>query len=287
MFTDNPTIPARLEVLLDVLHIMRDRKTDREAVRSLLQPPGLSGLTEASRQADEHLSASQQLGLVEVDVSGNFRLAYRVRGEHSPRKAILDAFDRIALGSSETEPWASRFYAFLIVQDQDATNHGAEVQAAVSRAFNNALPPHIDRANPMNSDKFRSLMRWYQYVGLGWIDPGGGFVPDPTVRLMRSMQAIFGKAKTLDAAEAMSRIATACPELDGGSLFLEVTASYYNSADRVCTRALATALRSLHDQQVLRLSCPRDSKGWSLARSGSVLIPGVLDSDRFDRIAFA
>lgn len=287
MFTDNPTIPARLEVLLDVLHAMRERKADRHSVRSLLQPAGLPGVSESSRQADDHLSAAQQLNLVETDSSGNYRLSYRVRGEHQPRESILEAFDSVALGTAETEPWAGRFYSFLITQDEDATPTGVVSQDETTRAFNKALPPHVERGNPMNSDKFRALMRWYTYAGLGWMDPDERFIPDPTVRVRRAVRAIFGKDRTMESGAFMARIATACPELDGGSLFIEGAGDTYNAADRVCTRALATALRNLHDEKVLKLFCPRDSVGWSLARAGSVAEPGVLDSDRFDSVTLS
>jgi hypothetical protein len=82
----------------------------------------------------------------------------------------------------------------------------------------------------------------------------------------------------------MSSLSAACPELDAGALFSEVAGSAFNKADRVCTSALAAALRNLHDEGVIQLECPADSQGWSLERAGSERDNATLKSDRFDRV---
>ncbi len=284
MFTDKPTIPARLETLLEVLYVMRARKADRSALRALVQPSGLPDLSDQSRQVDDHLSAAQELGLIASDEDGNYRLTYRVKAEHEAKRSVLEAFDKVALGGTSAEPWASRFYGFLIAQESDVVPAGEGPIREITRAFMESLPAQVDRRNPMNLEKFRALTRWYQYAGLGWFDPEGSFVPDPMRRIQRVLDSVFIGEPTLDSSSFMARLASLCPELDGGALFSEVTAAVYSVAERRCTRALATALRNLHDLGYLRLFCPRDSKGWSLERGGSVLVPGVLDSDRFDRV---
>lgn len=284
MFTDNPTIPARLEVLLDVLHIMRERKVESNTIRALLQPAGLPGLGENSSQADHHLAAARELKLTETDAAGSIRLTYRVRGEHHPKSAILAAFDSVALGSAAVEFWAARFYGFLITQRDDFITTGVAARETLTQAFNAALPSTVERANPMNPHKLLPLMRWYTYVGLGWVDPDDRFIPDPSVRIERSIKTIFGKERSMDSGAFMARIASVCPELDGGKLFLEGAGEGYSAADRTCTRALAISLRNLHDKKVIKLFCPRDSRGWNLTRAGSVIDPGVLDSDLFDSV---
>src|SRR5688572_6197876 len=60
MFTDNPTIPAQLEVLLDVAHAMRQRKATPDSLRQMIQPKGLPDLTSSSRQLALHLSAATE-----------------------------------------------------------------------------------------------------------------------------------------------------------------------------------------------------------------------------------
>lgn len=286
MFIDNPTIPVQLEVVLDLLQVLRQKSAQPLTVATLLQPTGLPGLTEKSRQAEAHLSAAQELGLVTKDADGHLRLAYTVRSERpTPRDAILDAFDRIVLGSAAVEPWFGRFYGYVIAQPRDFIPARQEERTALASAFNNALPDHIERSNVLNRDKILGYLRWYTYAGMGWFDPDKRFVPDPTQCLRRALPRIFTAQRLMEASAFMSGLAQACPELDGGTLFMESASRYYDPAERSCTRALAVALRNLHDEGLIRLECPKDSVGWGLERAGSVRVPGILDSDRFDRVA--
>ena len=82
----------------------------------------------------------------------------------------------------------------------------------------------------------------------------------------------------------MSSLGQTCPELDGGALFMDTATDHFNMADRVCTRALAVALRNLHDEGLIQLDCPKDSQGWSVERGGIVRDLKSLQSDRFDRV---
>ena len=130
-----------------------------------------------------------------------------------------------------------------------------EIESLANR-FMQDLAPAVDKSNPMNLDKYRALMRWYPYVGLGWLDPAGAFVPDPTERLRRSLPAIWGKDRRLDADEFIDRLGRTCPELDGGALFNEATSGAYSASARQCTQALATALRRFHDEGVADPALP-------------------------------
>ena len=282
MFTVNPTTPAQLEVLLDVVYAMRQRKANAEGLRQLIQPKGLPGLTDNSRQFAHHLSAAEELGLVQADEHDDIRLTYTVRGDHQPRRVILAAFDRVALADARVEKWAGRFFAYLIVHEEAFPRTTGEVDLLANR-FMSDLAPTVDKGNPMNLDKYRALMRWYPYVGLGWLDPAEVFVPDPTERVRRSLRTIWEKDRRLEADEFLERLGRACPELDGGALFNDATGSSYATSARQCTQALATALRRLHDEGDLVLRCPADSKGWALDRAGSGPVPGEA-SNRVDSV---
>ncbi|GAB3647302.1 protein DpdG [Ramlibacter alkalitolerans] len=282
MFTDNPTIPAQLEVLLDVVHAMRQRKCSAEALRHLIQPEGLPGVKPNSAQVDNHLAAARELELVKADENQDIRLTYSFRGEHRAKPAILAAFDCIALANANVEKWAGRFYAYMIAQEDDFNGGQAAVEAFANK-FMVDLPSSVDKGNPMNLEKHRALMRWYPYVGMGWVDPSGAFNADPTERLRRALPVIWEDERKLDAQEFMDRMGRACPELDGGALFNEVTEALFSASARQCTQALATALRRLHDEGVLRLHCPSDSKGWSLDRAGQSQVTGEA-SNRFDAV---
>lgn len=284
MFIDNPTVPIQLEAVLDVLHAIRAKTASINSIERLIQPQGLPDLTSSSRQAAQHLSAARELRLITQDDEGNCRLAKTVReGKPTANQMILEAFDQFVLSDAKIEPWFGRIYGFVVACSRVIpSSKGARDDLCTE--FNDALPPHIDKANPANSTKLAHYLRWYCYVGLGWHDPAGSFVPDPTVRLRRSLAKIFGSSKRMDAADFMSSLAAVCPELDAGALFSEVAASAFNKADRTCTSALAIALRNLHDEGIIQLDCPADSQGWSLERSGSERDNETLKSDRFDRV---
>jgi hypothetical protein len=283
MFTDNPTIPAQLEVLLDVMYVMRDRKADRETLRSLIQPKGLPGVTDSSKQVDAHLRAASELGLARADQDQNNRLTYRVRGEHRPRQVIIEAFDNVALANAAIEPWAGRFYAYLLARAEGSVSQSRDAQDEWTGRFMDELPSHVPKENPMNADKFRALMRWYVYVGLGWTDPSGGFVPDPTARIKRALPSVWAKSRHLESGEFMMRLGNICPEIDGGTLFREINSTWGGATQRLCSGALAIALWRLHDEGSIRLHCPADSKGWSLAQAGEGVVQGE-KSNRFDTI---
>ena len=274
MFTDNPTIPAQLEVLLDVMHLMRDKKTDFDALKKIIQPKGLPDVTDKSEHLRNHINAALELGLVELDSEKNYKLSYKFKKDKIPKKIILEAFDEKVLSSIQIEKWAARVYAYLIVQDKDCGPSKSIDQELFSKEFMDKLPISIGRENPMNGTKYSALIRWYCYSGMGWIDPSGCFIPDPTERIRRQMNSIFKENLKLDIDDFMSRLTQVCPELDGGFIFKEVTGTFYNYSEKRFTRALATALWHLHDEKNLRLHCPNDTMGWHLTLAGEGLVHG-------------
>ena len=278
MFTDNPTIPAQLEVLLDVVHKMHDRKANMEALKKIIQPKGLPGVSENSRHLELHISAALELGLLKQDENENYRVVTKPKGNKNSKSLVLDAFDRFVLSETKTEKWCARFYSYLIVQDRDVGPNNSKDQELFSKAFMENLPITIERDNPMNSTKYSALIRWYCYSGMGWINPAGSFIPDPTLRLRRALPTIWGAEKKLDADLFMSRLAKICPELDGGGIFQEITSAYYNSSEKKCTRALAIALWNLHDLKEIRLHCPNDNPGWLLDLGGEGRVQGEMSN---------
>ena len=274
MFTDNPTIPTQLEVLIEVLHLMRDKNSDIDTLKKLIQPKGLPDSTETSKQLRSHINAANELGLIELNPNKHYKLTFELEKNLEAKQFILKAFDEKVLADTHIEKWAARFYSYLIVQDKDIGPIGESEQELFSKEFMEMLPVSIGKENPMNHTKYKALIRWYCYCGMGWIDPEGRFVPDPSERILRSLTKIFGVDKKLSVDVFMSKLAQNCPELDGGFIFNEVTGPYYKYAEKLCTRALATALWRLHDEKELRLHCPNDTMGWQLALAGEGLVSG-------------
>ena len=285
MFIDNPTVPTQLEVVLDLLHSIRQKSAPADSIRTLLQPKGLPDLTAFSNQAALQLNAARELKLIAQDNEGHLRLTYSIReGKPSAKEAIISAVDHLVLASAEVEPWFGRLYGYVISRDFGEIPSDSSARKDLCTQFNNALPRGVERVNQLNDTKLPHYLRWYCYAGMGWRDPSKCFVPDPTERVRRALPAIFDGARQIDAATFMSSLGQACPELDGGALFMDTAKDHFNMADRVCTRALAVVLRNLHDEGAIQLDCPKDSHGWSLERGGIVRDQQNLQSDRFDRV---
>lgn len=282
MFTDQPVTPARLEVLLELVWEMRSRKLDKQSLRNLLQPSGLPDVQASSKQAKEAFAAAQELELVVEEDDGSIRPSWNTRKSFNSKELVLAAIDEKVLSSTDIENWFARFYSYVITKDDDTLPPG-EAGHRWSNSFNKELYGDSPPENRFNQTKYTGLRRWMRYSGLGWHDAQDNFIPNPYERVKRSLNSIFGKKKRLDSDDFMANLASACPELDGGTIFRE--ANRENDMNRTCTKALAVALRDLHDDMVIKLECPADSRGWSLIRAGIIRNPSEnLYSDKFDFI---
>jgi hypothetical protein len=161
------------------------------------------------------------------------------------------------------EPYFALFYSYLL--SLNAEGGVKKTGDEWSRDFERDVLGGQRSDNPFNRDKWTGLNRWVGYAGLGWYDPGDNFQPNPYGRLLRRLPALFAGEKKLTGEAFMQNMSTACPELDGGSLFMQAHKSRaYEPAAKVCTLGLSHALIDLHQDGWIRLNCPRDSRGWSI-----------------------
>lgn len=264
MFTDQPVTPLRLETLLDVVfEFASSNPLSRETLYELVQPDGLPGLKESRGASVQAVRGAIELGLVE-DVDGALVPASHLRPRAPGRLAremVLAALDERVLAAIRVEPWLALFYAYLL---------GLNGHASVARdnqdwanRFNQAVFSAELPANPLNKSKLEKLWRWFVYAGLGWIDPQSVFQCNPYERLLRALPAIFGNDRSLEVDDFMQRLALACPELDGGVIFLQANPRY-DKSHRTCTLGLSHALVEMHEVGLLVLQCPADSHGWSI-----------------------
>ena len=283
MFTHEPTTPLRVEILLELVWEMRHRKLDKGSIHKFLQPNGLPGLNLTSDQAYKTIKAAEELGLIDKDNDGSYRPSWNVRKPFAARDILLSAIDDKVLSSTSIEPWFARFFSYVINQKDDVVGLGSTEGDKWSAGFNRDLYGTTPEQNPFNGTKFIGLRRWMRYAGLGWHDTEDNFIPSPYSRVRRKLGDIFGKKGKLFSDEFMSSLGTHCPELDNGAIFNEVNKGV--DMNRTCTRAISTALRDLHDDKIIRLDCPKDSRGWDLIRSGSIRKPQErLFSDKFDYV---
>ena len=146
---------------------------------------------------------------------------------------------------------------------EDAVSKNNDVWA---KSFEIDVHGGVRSSNPMNSTKLTGINRWLTYCGLGWRDPAGVFQPNPYFRVKRSLTKIFGNEKSVTGELFMEKLAGFCPELDGGGIYNQTNPDDQESSEE-CTLGLGSALVDLHKDEVIRLLCPRDARGWSIARA--------------------
>lgn len=283
MFTDQPVTPTRVETLVDLLRQTR-YQFDREKLGMVLQPDELPKVGADSRRTQTSVAvrAAVELGLVEETARG-LRLTFE-RGDPRPtRDVVLQAVDERVLSGEDVEPYFARFYAWLLNEGRaaDTRRNGDEWAKAFETAVYQGRSPN----NPFNGAKYDGLKRWIAYAGLGWFDPRGVFQPNPFGRVSRRLDAIFGGDDALPGDEFMARVGECCPELDGGAVFVRALPAWRREAT-TCTLGLSHALVDLHLARQLRLTCARDSGGWSIAAAAPP-VEGTMQSARIDFVARA
>ncbi|MDB4458730.1 hypothetical protein N9068_01605 [bacterium] len=276
MFTDVPGTPLHLESLVVFLRENSQRSLSSRDIRDSFQPPTIH---HEQDQSENTIRAIEQLNLGEIQ-AGIFVLADCARGRKPVRQAVLEAMDEHVLGKLDVEPFLALFYAYMLGQNGGTTGKNREEWVL---AFNRDVFNNVKQNNQFNPTKLTGLHRWISYMGLGWYDPKGEFQCAPFERLQRRLSMIFQKQKKLECDEFMHRLSEACPELDGGKIFLEGNKSYDANAKQ-CTLGLSHALVDLHLGGFIKLHCPKDSAGWSIALANPPNDGKTLASNRFSQV---
>lgn len=281
MFTDDLATPTRVETLLDLLRTQPKKRWDESQVAELLQPDGLPGVKDRRPQAVKMIAAAEELGLVERGRE-TMRLTFSAEDERDSRTVLCEALDKHVLGKLDAEPYFAPFYSYVLSLGLDADKE--QNRDYWVSGFRNAYPK-AKEANPFNETKLTGLRRWYSYAGLGWSDTRDVFQCDPYKRLLRRLPKVFVKDKELPAVEFFNQVALACPELDGGDIYRAVGTGA-GLGERRCSLGLSRALIELHLDKVIRLHCPTDSDGWSIADADPPRDGTDLRSDKVDRVTW-
>jgi hypothetical protein len=260
------------------------RKLTEGQVVDLLQPAGLPGVSVNSKQAAAMIRAAAELGLVD---RGREYLSptFRADDPRDSRTILCEAVDERVLGALDIEPYFAPYYSFLLGLGKRADEE--QTRDYWVAAFRDVYPL-AKGANPFNTTKLSGLNGWFSYVGLGWFDMRGAtgvFQCDPYHRLLRRLPRLFGKEVELPAAEFFARLATTCPELDGGDIF-RTTGTGSTAGARRCSLGVSRALIELHQDQILRLHCPTDSDGWWIDEADPPRDGVYIQSDRIDRVGW-
>lgn len=233
----------------------------RDVVVKLLQPNAVIGDDGNRAGATQTILAADQLGLVET--TGTIKLKFDRTDKRTTREIVLGALDEIVLTDMSVEPYFAPFYSYVL-----SLNENGSVSASDGDLWENKFTADVNQGvrgtNPFNKTKLTGLRRWYEYSGLGWFDPAGVFQPNPYFRIKRSLARIFGKINKLPGDDFIRRLSEACPELDGGSIYSETTKHIQTNPENICTLGLSHALVDLHVDEVIRLDCPVDARGWDI-----------------------
>jgi len=274
MFTDGPVTPLHLETLIEVLRRLGTRKATRETLYGMFQPKGVADSQEQSKVV---IRTAIDLDLVIEREGSELELTESGKGRRSVRECVLDAFHKRVLSKTDVEYYFALFYSYMLGLNGDAVKDNRDDWAM---AFNRDVFGNTKQANPFNAEKWSGIHRWLVFAGLGWNDPSDTFQCNPFERLKRKLPNIFGEEKKLDDDTFMDRLATECPELDGGVIFKQANRNASDS--RFCTLGLSHALTQLHLENRIELHCSPDSGGWSLKQASPPIDGKSLLSDRID-----
>lgn len=259
-FLDGTATPHRVLKLFEFLRCRPDKSFEKRDLKRAFQPIALEHVTDQSDQIGDAINACIELGLAQRDTPRTVKSADAFP-ESLSKSVLIEAFDRTVLNNTESEEWFAKFYSYIIARDKDVPDASG---SAWETSFNRDLFGENKPNNRLNSTKINGFRKWYNFVGLGWFDHQNTFRPNPKQRIERHLPTIFGKSDELSSDKFISALSKACPELDGGSIFNNVTPPNYDPQGRRLSIAVACAVRDLEDDNIISLDFSRDTAGWDL-----------------------
>ncbi len=282
IINDSQVEPRRLRVMLRLVSDM-DAPT-REEVSHLAQLPVLLEDTSSKNP----LSASEVIHKIAVNcgqISENDdkMLSLLVEPEHvATMSSFQDHMRQVLMGITEEAASNDRFNLFsawYAVQNEHVLYR--LVHEGYDVAFNKDMAAYVSLSNDrlFNTTKLNGWRKWAEFLGLGWImmqGPRTILVPDATKRVKAVLPEIFLvnpvnsgnlENEVLNFNVFIERLATLCPELDGGKLFnycWDISHGSETRGNRL-SLMLSTALRTLATLHIITLINEADSSDvWTL-----------------------
>lgn len=243
--------PHRLRVAVQL--VARLGQPTREELQALLQP---ESLTNSQLAATSVLTAAQYCRLVSV-TSDRYSLLVDPDVAESVDAFRLHLQGNILGVTNESGPnyLFNLFSAWYAVQNESVYNME---QGQYHVTFNEQLfPGSSERA--FNREKLPAWSNWAAFLGLCWPLRVGGSQQRMIPNAYRRLKPIMRDLLPMDGAYVpfgtfFSKVATTCPELDGGSLFEQSwNASRGHTARSSLSLMLSSGLRQLHDARVIEL----------------------------------
>lgn len=218
-------------------------ETDRSLVNQTLQAASGLGLIDSSRD-----SVSLLISSLPSDINGFADAVHGLlldRDEQSSDADILDA------------------YACVVVQCEKVGNRqwlSDWTTTQIADLFTRSLSTRSIETNDQryNTSRHAAWMRWIEFVGLNEKLSSRTTLVSVTGRLYRALRASdLPRDKELLPEDLLDWVASTLPYLDNGKLFLAAAKRMGHIPGNTISRILSSALRDLHEDEVLRLVVPR------------------------------
>lgn len=196
---EGPTRKDVVEWLSPAAYRLTDAKSSTRTVNDLIRGGQILRLVEGD---GEELTSTVDVSSIEA-----FRLTVL-------QKALARENNTPLLGSTDAAQELTWALTWTMSIDPTLGPFGFDRQIEVLQAG-------IDPKPFRNADRWRDFVAWALFLGFGWNTPDG-FVPDPTVAVLRNLDAALAPNERLRAADFVAKIADAIPVLDGGAYRLEL-----------------------------------------------------------------
>ena len=250
-------VPNRIEAV--VHHLQGTGREADVALRQLLSPPTLNaGENVATGVIDE----CRRLGLIERDGDGNWRATRDAAKPEDTREWVASILLNPQTAMLAGQPRVGPAIAWFLSRDtRMPLRVGENWRALVERD----CPTAEEAFDLTNPDRCRQFVYWVVYLGFGWRlgtgvrDARQAIVPDPTVAIESALRATLEPGEELPIAEVMTRVAQACPVIEGGSVRQEIEqllAAERQRAVGQLSQSTSAALSRLESRGVIVLPPP-------------------------------
>lgn len=264
IINNNQVTPQRLHALVRL--VSRLRNPNRDNLLELLQPPDLVKSQEAGKAV---YNAALNHNLIMEDNDNNGRVS--LHPDIGKRESIESA-----------ESFCARMQERLVgIADEYKDNYLLNLVTAwygvqnerifqyrkkkdISQQFNIDMDPRdqedlIEEGRLFNEIKLNGWLTWASFLGWGWRMASGGpelLMPDAHKRLKPILPQLLPNSEEIPFSQFAHNVANMCPELDGGSLFEKCWQASRGTEVRgnQLSLMLSTALRALHDNELLHLT---------------------------------
>ncbi len=113
-----------------------------------------------------------------------------------------------------------------------------------------------DKLGVTSDARYGQFEDWICYLGFAWCHSRKRekmLMPDPTAHIRDRLAQLFGDKESLPIADAVRRLAEACPVLEGGTMRKEIEKNYAERDERSLSSSTSHAWFRLQDEGIVKL----------------------------------